>query len=105
MFHTKALNPYKYNTRTQNKKHDNDDLGRPNPHSILTFAGGMRRVLSADAFLMKRVPHGDFHPLKYTQKAIYKGEPMSIQALQKMTTAPSYYDVDTQKYREALKEA
>ena len=63
----------------------------------------MIKVLSADAFLMKRVPHGDFHPLKYTQKAIYKGEPMSIQALQRTVAATSYYDVDMQKYREALR--
>ena len=59
--------------------------------------------MSADVFLMKRVPHGDFHPLKYTQKAIYKGEPMSIQALQRTVAATSYYDVDMQKYREALR--
>ncbi len=64
----------------------------------------MKRVLSADASLMREVPHGSFSSFKYAYESIFKGELMTIQALQRPITSTSeYYDVDVKKYKEALK--
>mgnify|MGYP000103036225 CR=1 FL=1 len=64
----------------------------------LTRYKGMNEVLSAEFSLISRVPHGDGLRLKYVNGSASAGTPMS-----RIASGYDYYDIDAQKYREALK--
>ncbi len=58
----------------------------------------MKKVLSADTFLMREVSHGFSNHFKYQQLTDIQRVVMSRQLV-----APDYYDVDVRKYNEALR--